>query len=76
MKKTRLSSVVSLLAAGVLMGGCTADIAEESEGGAAQEPNLDARVPGPWAARGVRGCEEEGTGGPLQEWRTGVAPQR
>ena len=40
MKKTRLSSVASLLATGVLMGGCMADVAEESEGGAAQEPNV------------------------------------
>jgi len=42
MKKTRLSSVASLLAAGMLMGGCMADVGgeSESEGGAAQEPNV------------------------------------
>ena len=44
MKKTRLSSVASLLAAGVLMGGCGADVGaqSESEGGAAQGPNVGA----------------------------------
>jgi len=31
MKKTRLSAVASLLAAGVLMGGCMADFGGESE---------------------------------------------
>ena len=40
MKKTRLSAVASLLAAGVLMGGCMADFGGESEGGAAQELNV------------------------------------
>jgi len=42
MKKTRLSSVASLLAAGMLMGGCVADFGgeSESEGGAAQEPSV------------------------------------
>ena len=44
MKKTRLGSVASLLAAGVLMGGCGADVGaqSESEGGAAQGPNVGA----------------------------------
>jgi len=42
MKKTMWSSVVSLLAAGVLMGGCGADVGaqSESEGRAAQGPNV------------------------------------
>jgi len=42
MKKTRLSSVASLLAASVLMVGCMADVGgqSESEGGAAQGPNV------------------------------------
>jgi alpha-tubulin suppressor-like RCC1 family protein len=42
MKKTRLSSVASLLATGVLMGGCMADVGgeSESEGVAAQGPNV------------------------------------
>jgi alpha-tubulin suppressor-like RCC1 family protein len=42
MKKTRLSSVASLLATGVLMGGCMADVDGESlrEGGEAQGPNV------------------------------------
>jgi len=68
MKKTRLSSVASLLAAGVLMGGCMGDfggeIESESEGVAAQEPNVGggealgeavgeaqkAFIPGVWTA--------------------------
>jgi len=42
MKKTRLSAVASLLAAGVMMGGCLADFGgeSESEGGAAQGPSV------------------------------------
>jgi len=59
MKKTRLSWVASLLAAGVLMGGCMADVGEESQGGAAQGPSggeavgeakqaLQAPLPGTW----------------------------
>jgi len=42
MKKTRLSSVASLLATGVLMGGCMADVGAESESEAvaAQGPNV------------------------------------
>jgi len=42
MKKTRLSAVASLLAAGVLMGGCMADFGGESEGEevAAQGPSV------------------------------------
>jgi len=42
MRKTRLNSVASLLAAGVLMSGCMADVGgqSESEGGAAQGPNV------------------------------------
>ena len=40
MKKTRLSSVVRLLAAGMLMGGCMADFGGESPGGAAQGPSI------------------------------------
>ena len=59
MKKTRLSWVASLLAAGVLMGGCRADGGEESQGGAAQGPSggeavgeakqaLQAPLPGTW----------------------------
>jgi len=42
MKKTRWSSVASLLAAGMLMGGCMADVGGESdsEGVAAQAPNV------------------------------------
>jgi len=41
MKKTMLSAVVSLLAAGVLMGGCMADVGGEgeSDGVAAERPN-------------------------------------
>jgi len=41
MQKIRLSALVSLLAAGMLMGGCAADFGgeSESEGGAAQGPN-------------------------------------
>ena len=57
MKKTRLSAVASLLAAGVMMGGCLADVGGESEskGGAAQGPSvggakqaLGAPLPGTW----------------------------
>jgi len=63
MKKTRLSSVASLLAVGMLMGGCMADVGaeSESEGGAAQGPSvgggeavgeakqaLQAPLPGTW----------------------------
>ena len=42
MNTTKLSSVASLLTAGMLMGGCMADVGGESEreGGAAQEPNV------------------------------------
>jgi len=66
MKKTRLSSVASLLAAGVLMGGCMGDFGGEieSEGVAAQEPDVGggealgeavgeaqkALIPGLWTA--------------------------
>ena len=66
MKKTRLSSVASLLAAGVLMGGCMGDFGgeSESEGVAAQEPDVGggealgeavgeaqkALIPGLWTA--------------------------
>ena len=42
MKKTMLSAMVSLLAASVLLGGCTADAGGESEsdGAAAEGPNV------------------------------------
>ncbi|HZH78264.1 MAG TPA: hypothetical protein VEY88_19705, partial [Archangium sp.] len=41
-KTTMLCSVASLLAASMLMGGCTADVGGESEGVAAEESNVAA----------------------------------
>ncbi|HZH13413.1 MAG TPA: hypothetical protein VE057_03525, partial [Archangium sp.] len=81
MKKTRLSSVASLLATGVLMSSCMADVGGESqsEGGAAQEPNVsggEALGAAPQAlGNGLRfGTVSEAAGQParadLQVWRS------